>query len=113
MSESIQLRDPLFRLVIRFSNGEKVQYIVTEPVDSHKLGVDARSYAVVTAVQVDKPNEVADVLVASLRDVSYIKTERVTLEQLAADRRMAGMRSAGALTGEDKPVKILAKVIFI
>lgn len=112
MSESLQLRDPLFKLILRFSNGETIQHLTTEPLDSRKIEADTH-YAVVTSVPVDSPNELAEVSVVNLRDVTYIKTERVTLEQLATDRRMAGIRSTGSSAADDKAIKAIARINFI
>jgi hypothetical protein len=113
MSETLQLREPLFRLIIRFSNGETVNYTVAEPVDHHKLEVQPRSFAVITSVLIEKPNEVSEVSVVSLRDVSMIRTERVTLDQLNTERRMAGIRSGTGTGPDEKHVKSLAKLSFI
>jgi hypothetical protein len=111
MSESIQLRDPLFRLVLRFSNGETVQHVMSEAIDTRKLSADTR-YAIITSVSIENPNELADISVVNLRDVTFIKTERVTLDQLATEKRMAGIR--GAVSSNDgKIVKSLAQINFI
>jgi len=110
MSESIQLRDPLFRLILRFGNGETVQHVMTEPLDTRKIGTDTR-YVVITSVSIDNPNELADIAVVNMRDVTFIKTERVTLEQLHTEKRMAGIR--GVVSSEEKLVRTLAQINFI
>jgi hypothetical protein len=112
MSESIQLRDPLFKLIIRFSNGEKIQHIVTDPIDSRMITPETR-YAVVSAFSCQNPNECTDITIINLRDVTFLKTEVVTLDQLAADRRMAGIRSSGSTSGDDRHPKNLAQIKFI
>lgn len=112
MSESIQLQDPLFKLVVRFSNGEMVQYVVNDPIDTRMITTETR-YAVVSSISCQNPNECTDITVINMRDVTFIKTERVTLEQLAADRRMAGIRSGGASSIDDRLPKNLAQIKFI
>ncbi|HMG34636.1 MAG TPA: hypothetical protein VKM94_11915 [Blastocatellia bacterium] len=112
MSESLQLRDPLFRLVLRFSNGETVQYVVGQPIDTRSIA-PATQFAIVTSVSVDKPSELVDVSVFNLRDISYIKTKRVTLEQLGAERRMAGIRSTAGPNADDSIIKTLSTLSFI
>ena len=112
MSESLQLRDPLFRLVLRFSNGETVQHVVAQPIDTRSVRPETQ-YAVITSVSVDNPSELADVSIVNMRDVTYIKTERVTLEQLGTERRQAGIRSATGPSADDKIIKTLATLTFI
>jgi hypothetical protein len=48
-----------------------------------------------------------------LRDVTFLKTELVTLDQLVAERRMAGIRSTGSASGDDRLPKNLAQIKFI
>jgi len=48
-----------------------------------------------------------------MRDVTYIRTERVTLEQLANEHRMVGIRTTGSHThGENLP-EALAEIKFV
>jgi hypothetical protein len=47
-----------------------------------------------------------------LRDVTFIRTERVSLDQLAAEHRI-GIRSAGVSSGDDRLPKNLAQLKFI
>lgn len=112
MSESIQLRDPLFKLIVRFSNGEMISHIVTDPIDSRMILPETR-YAVVSSFSCQNPSECTDITVINLRDVTFLKTELVTLDQLAAERRMAGIRSTGPASGDDKVPKNLAQIKFI
>ena len=112
MSEAIQLRDPLFKLIVRFTNGEIISYIASEPIDPRMLSSDTR-YAVINSISCQNPSDCVDVAVVNLRDITFIKTERVTLEQLAAERRLAGIHSVGAASAEDKLPKTLAQVKFI
>jgi hypothetical protein len=112
MSESIQLRDPLFKLVVRFSNGEMVHHILTDPIDARTITPDTR-YAVVISYSCQNPSECTDITVINLRDVTFFKTERVTLDQLATEPRMAGMRSTGVSSPEDRLPKTLAQLKFV
>jgi hypothetical protein len=111
MSEGYQLPDPLFRLIIRFSNGETVQHMMTEPIDSRQLSSDTK-YAVISSFACQNPSVCSDVTVVNLRDVTFIKTERVTLEQLATEHRI-GIRSAGVSSADDRLPKNLAQLKFI
>ena len=112
MSESIQLRDPLYKLVVRFSNGETVQHVVTDPIDARAVKPETR-YALISSFSCQNPSECTDVSVINLRDVSFIRTERVTLDHLATERRMAGMRNMGVSGQEEKLPKTLAQLKFI
>ncbi|HYP27386.1 MAG TPA: hypothetical protein VE262_11765 [Blastocatellia bacterium] len=112
MSESIELQDPLYRLIIRFSNGEKVQYVVSEPIAASAVTPDTR-YGIITSLSCQNPSECAEVTVINLRDVTFIKTERVTLDQLTAERRPAGLSTSASPQGDDKLPKSLAHLKFI
>jgi hypothetical protein len=112
MSESINLRDPLYKLYIRFSNGEVVQYIVSEHLDTRMITADTR-YAVVSSFSCENPSQCGDTTVISLRDVTFIRTEQVTLEQLGGERRMAGIRTSGSPGFDDRVVKNLSQIKFI
>jgi hypothetical protein len=111
MSEKIQLPDTLFKLIVRFSNGEMINYIVAKPLDSRAITPETR-YAVIASFPIDSPNECTDISLVNLRDVTFVKTERVTLEQLSHDRRMAGIRSGGSSDDEKTP-KTLAHLTFV
>lgn len=111
MSESLQLPDPLFKLTVRFSNGETVQHMLTDPIDSRAIASETK-YAVISSFSCQNPSVCSDVTVVNLKDVSFIKSERVTLEQLAAEHRI-GIRSAGASASDDRLPKSLAQLKFI
>ena len=112
MSESINLQDPLYKLHVRFSNGEVVQYIVSEHLDTRMITPDTR-YAVVISFSCENPSQCEDTTVINLSDVTFIRTEQVTLEQLGGERRMAGIRTSGSPGGNDRLVKNLSKIKFI
>lgn len=111
MSESLQLRDPLFRLIIRFTNGETMQQVMTEPLDSRTIAPETK-YAVISSFSCQNPSLCTDVTLVNLRDVTLIKSERVTLEQLAGEHRI-GIRSAVAPGADDRLPKNLAQLKFI
>ena len=111
MSESFQLRDPLFRLIVRFTNGETAQHVMTEPIDSRMIAPETK-YAVVSSFSCQNPSVCTEVTVVNLRDVSFIKTERVSLEQLAAEHRI-GIRSAGVSGADDRLPKNVAQLKFV
>ena len=111
MSERLQLVDPLFRLTIRFTNGETLQQVMTDPLDSRVITPETK-YAVISTFTCLNPNVCSEVIVVNLRDVTFIKTERVTLEQLASEHRI-GIRSAGISGADDRLPKNLAQLKFI
>jgi hypothetical protein len=112
MSESIQLKDPLYKLIVRFSNGEMVSHVVSDPIDPRVISPETR-YCVISSFSCQEPSQCTEIAVISMRDVTFIKTERVALDQLAAERRMAGIRSTGALGAEERLPKTLAQLKFI
>ena len=110
MGESFQIPDPLFKLIVRFSNGETIQHMMTDPIDSRAVAPDTK-YALISSFAVQTPSVCSDVTLVNLEDVTFIKTERVTLEQLAAEHRI-GIRSAG-MSADDRLPKNLAQLKFI
>jgi len=111
MSETYQLPDPLFKLIIRFTNGETVQYVMTDHIDSRTISAETR-YAVISSFACQTPNVCSELTVVNFRDVTFIKSERVTHEQLAAEHRI-GIRSAGVSSGEERLPKQVAQIKFI
>lgn len=111
MSESLQLRDPLFRLTIRFTNGETLQQVMSDPLDS-RIIIPETKYAVISTFSCQNPSVCSEVIVVNLRDVTFIKTERVTIEQLASEHRI-GIRSSGVTGADDRLPKNLAQIKFI
>ncbi len=111
MSEGLQLRDPLFRLCIRFTNGETMQQVMTEPLDPRMISPETK-YALISSFSCQNPSLCTDVTLVNLRDVTFIKTERVTLEQLAGEHRI-GIRSAAAPGADDRLPKNLAQLKFV
>ena len=115
MSERLTLHDPLFKLAVRFTNGEVVSYVLQEPIDSRALSPDAK-YAIISSFLVQNPSECTEVNTINLRDVTYLKTERVTLEQLAGSHRMAGIGSQlkhAKQDSDDRSPKSISQIKFI
>lgn len=112
MSEGMNLQDPVFKLIVRFSNGEVASYVATEPIDPHAMNPEIR-FGVITSVSVQNPRECVEVAVINMRDVTFIKTERVTLEHLAAEHRMAGIRSLGRGDADDRLPKLVSQLKFV
>jgi hypothetical protein len=108
MSESFQIREPLYKLLVRFGNGETINYILTDPIDARMMTPETK-YVVVTSFSRENPSECTDVTVINVRDLTFIRTDRVTLDQLTGERRMAGMRSSS----DDKLPKTLAQLKFV
>jgi hypothetical protein len=95
---------------VRFTNGEVACFVVTEPIDARNITGDIK-YGIVTSVTVRSPHECSEVSVFNLRDITFVKTERVTMDQLAAEHRMAGIRSPG--TGDDRLPKTVSQIRFV
>jgi hypothetical protein len=112
MSESIKLPETIFRLIIRFSNGEKFHYITDEQFLAHKIAPETR-YAVISSFSLQNPAECIDVTLVNLENVAFIKTEKITLDELTAGKRTAGLHAQSAALGEDKLPKTLSQVKFI
>ena len=112
MSESLQLHDPLFKLIVRFSNGEMIQHVLDNPIDARLVTPETR-YAIISSFSCQNPSECTDITVVNLRDVTFIKTERVTLDQISTERRMAGIHSMSAANADDRLPKTLAQVKFV
>jgi len=108
MSEGLQIREPLYKLLVRFGNGETNNYILTDPLDARLITPETR-YVVVTSFLRESPSECTDVTVINVRDLTFIRTERVTLDQLTGERRMAGLRASS----DDRLPKTLAQLKFI
>ena len=112
MSEGIQIQGPVYKLSVRFSNGEVLTYVVKNPIDERSVKSDTR-YAVISSISCQNPSQCTEISVINMRDVTYIRTERVTLEQLASEHRMVGIRTTGSHThGENLP-ETLAEIKFV
>lgn len=109
MSEAMQLQEPIFRLVVRFGNGETAHYLVREPIDTRMITAETR-YALISSFFLHSPSQLNDITVVNLRDVTFIKTERVTLDQLAGERRKAGIRADSL---EERLPKTLSLLKFV
>jgi hypothetical protein len=69
------------RLTIRFTNGETFIYTVAEPLHAEDIAASSR-FAVISSYQCEKPEDCHEIVLLNLNDVSYIRTEHVTNEQL-------------------------------
>lgn len=112
MSEAIEVKEPLYRLSARFANGELITYVTQEQFDSRAIASETR-YMVITSVSVQNPTQCTETTIVNLRDLSFVRSERVTLEQLAAEHRSAGIRSTGKNTADEWHPKVLSTVKFI
>lgn len=106
MSESMQLEEPIFKLIVRFGNGETANYLVREPIDSRMITAEMR-YALISSFSLQNPNQLSDFTVVNLRDVTFLRTERVTLNKLAGERRKAGIRSDSPQDSVPKTLSLL------
>ena len=88
-----------------------MQQVMTEPLDSRLIAPETR-YAVISSFSCQNPSLCTDITLVNLRDVTLIRTERVTLEQLAGEHRI-GIRSAGVAGADDRLPKNLAQLKFV
>jgi hypothetical protein len=112
MSESIELKDPIYKLIVKFGSGESIQFVTQQPLAPNAVTPESR-YGVITSFSCQDPSECTEIAIVNLRQVAMIKTELVPVEQLTAERRMAGIRSGAGPTGDDKGPKSLAQIKFI
>jgi hypothetical protein len=76
-----------YRLIIRFTNGETEKFVVRQPIQGGQIS-DRTRFVVVHARRPDS-EEMEQVFVANLSDVSYVRTQRV--EQKDMRHRVAGI----------------------
>ena len=99
--------DMYYRLIIRFTNGETLKFILREPLDTKGISDKTRFALVRTQDDVsDAPN----LFVANLSDVSFIKTERIDSKELR--HRVAGITSGLGGEGDSAP-NIVSTVEFV
>lgn len=106
------MSDNLFKLIVRFSNGEQFNYITHDPYPANGITADTR-YAVISSYAYQNAEECTDVTLINLGDVAFIKTEKISLEELVSERRTAGLRSTAATGHDDKLPKAIATLKFI
>jgi hypothetical protein len=88
-----------------------MQAVMTEPLNARMIEPETK-YAVISLFSCQEPSLCTDVSLVNLHDVTFIKTERVTLEQLAGEHRI-GIRSAGTPGADDRLPKNLAQLKFV
>ncbi|HEY0319667.1 MAG TPA: hypothetical protein VGC66_01720 [Pyrinomonadaceae bacterium] len=69
------------RLTIRFTNGETFVYTVAEPLHAEDIAASAR-FAVISTYLCEKPEDCHEIVLLNLNDVSYIRTEHITNQEL-------------------------------
>ncbi len=100
--------ESLYRLTIRFTNGETVKFAVREPLDGGQI-TDKTRFAIVRSQRRDS-DDPEQVFLASLADVSYIKTQQV--EQKDLRHRVAGITGSIGFDETDGPDAI-ATIQFV
>ncbi|MEW6131427.1 MAG: hypothetical protein AB1757_30645 [Acidobacteriota bacterium] len=106
------MSDNLFKLIVRFSNGEQFNYVTRDPYPASGISADTR-YAVISSYSYHNAEECLDVMLVNLSDVAFIKTEKISLEDLASERRTAGLRSTAGANQDDKLPKAISTLKFI
>ena len=100
------------RKAIMSESIELLNFLVRELIDFRTISTETR-YAVIGSVSTQDPTQCVDSTVVNLRDVTFIRTERVTIDQLAAEHRAAGLRSTGRSAFDDKLLKTLSQIKFV
>lgn len=83
------------RLTIRFTNGETLLYTVRDALHAEDIPAAVR-FVVISSFACESPDTCAEIVLLNLNDISYIKTEHVTEEELAREattRREAELKS--------------------
>ena len=104
--------DTLFKLIIRFSNGDQFNYVTTDPYPASGINAETR-YAIISSYAYQNPEDCTDVTLVNLSDVAFIKTEKISLEDLASEKRTAGLRSTNTTNLDDKLPKAISTLKFI
>jgi hypothetical protein len=99
--------DIYYRLTLRYSNGETSRFLLRQPLDTGRMTNHAR-FGVVRSTEGENGAE-TDVVLASLSDLSYIKTEKIDGKEIR--QRVAGITSG--LTGLDAGPDAYSTVEFI
>jgi|SRR5947209_1879013 len=71
----------LHRMTIRFSSGEIFTYIVREPLHAEDIPATAR-FAVIHSYMCEREETCTEIVLLNLNDISYIRTEHLTQEDL-------------------------------
>lgn len=95
-----------YRLSIRFTNGETEGFILRDPVDASQITQTSRFVLVRT--HSGQNNEISQVFLASLADVSFVRVDRLDAKQLR--QRVTGMTGP---VGESDGPESLATVEFL
>jgi hypothetical protein len=83
------------RLTIRFTNGERLLYTVRDPLHAEDIPANVR-FVVISSFECEPPEKCSEIILLNLNDISYIKTEHMTEEELTREtstRREAELRS--------------------
>lgn len=83
------------RLTIRFTNGETLTYTLREPLHAEDIPAGVR-FVVISSYDCEPPEQCHEIVLLNLNDVSYIKSEHVTEEELsreASTQREAELRN--------------------
>jgi hypothetical protein len=69
------------RLTIRFTNGETLRYTVRDPLHAEDIPTNVR-FVVISSYECEPSEPSAELVLLNLNDISYIKTEHVTPQEL-------------------------------
>ena len=77
----------LHRMTIRFSSSEIFTYIVREPLHAEDIPASAR-FAVIHSYMCETEEKCTEIILINLNDISYIRTEHITTEDLMREEEV-------------------------
>ena len=94
--------DHYYRLTVRFTNGETDRFILVEPIETNQLSEKSR-FALIRTHD-NSSDGASQIFIASLSDISFIKTERIEAKDLR--QRVAGITGMLGVEGDGSPSAI-------
>jgi hypothetical protein len=98
------------RLTIRFTNGETLLYTVRDALHAEDISTAVR-FVVISSFQCESPEKCSEIVLLNLNDISYIKTEHVTEEELS--REASTMRETELRSNTISSPQRLSRIGFI
>jgi hypothetical protein len=98
------------RLTIRFSNGETMVYTVRGALHAEDIPSTVR-FVVLTSYECESPDSCTELVLLNLNEISFIKTEHVTVEEL--EREEAKRREEDLRNNTTSPPRTLTHIGFI
>lgn len=98
------------RLTIRFTNGEMLVYTVREALHAEDISAEHR-FVVIHSYLYEKPEQCSEIMLLNLNEITYIKTEHVTEEELRREELLR--QEAATDSSAPMPAHQLSHIGFI